>query len=135
MGLAKVSSRKILCGLIWTLSASSLLPHSLTAEDGPKAPKDYRKVIIDQQSSWITASVERGTMDVSDLRPATVYAGADWIACLMTDAARKPRKWAVYIQEERIVHVREALAIDRCNAEVYAPLTPAPKSAESKPAR
>jgi hypothetical protein len=130
-----VSSRKVVCGLIWALSAFTLLPRPVIADDGPKAPKDYRKVIIDQQSSWITASVERGTMDVSDLRPATTYAGADWIACLMTDAARKPRKWAVYIQEERIVHVREALAIDRCNAEVYAPLTPAPKSAESKPGR
>jgi hypothetical protein len=120
---------------MWGLAASTLLPHSVFAEDGPKAPKDYRKVIIDQQSSWITAAVERGTMDVSDLRPATAYAGADWIACLMTDAARKPRKWAIYIQEEKIVHVREALVVDRCNAEVYSPLTPAAKSAEKKPAR
>ena len=130
-----MGSRNIVCGLMWGLAASTLLPHSVFADDGPKAPKDYRKVIIDQQSSWITAAVERGTMDVSDLRPATAYAGADWIACLMTDAARKPRKWAIYIQEEKIVHVREALVVDRCNAEVYSPLTPAAKSAEKKPAR
>jgi hypothetical protein len=71
-------------------------------------------------------------MDISDLRPAQNYQGAEWVACLMTDTARKPRKWAVYFHEQTIVHVREALAIDRCAAEVYTPLKAEPKKLQAK---
>jgi hypothetical protein len=94
----------------------------LAAQDPSTAPKDYRKLVIANEPSILKSSVERGTMDISDLRPAQHYQGAEWMACLMTDTAGKPRKWAIYFNGETIVHVREALAIDRCGAEVYAPL-------------
>jgi hypothetical protein len=112
------------------LSALLLLP--ALAQEEPKAPKDYRKLVLEQQATLLKASVERGAMDISDLRPAQNYQGAEWVACLMTDTARKPRKWAVYFHEQAIVHVREALAIDRCAAEVYTPLKAEPKKLQAK---
>jgi hypothetical protein len=130
-----VSSRKIACGVAWALTGSALLLHAASAEEGSKPPKDYRKLVMEKQASLFAIPVERGTMDISDLRPADAYAGAEWMACLMTDTARKPRKWALYFRGEEIVHLREALAIDRCNAEVYTPLKTESKKAEKKPAR
>ncbi|HEY0567556.1 MAG TPA: hypothetical protein VGD13_05395 [Xanthobacteraceae bacterium] len=110
---------------------SALWPAAASAQEEP-APKNYRKIILDQQASLLGAKIERGAMDVSDLRPADNYPGAEWMACLMTDTGRTPRKWAVYFSGEKVVHVREALAIDRCAAEVYVPLKTNPAKAEGK---
>lgn len=107
-------------------------PSDLAAENEAKAPKDYRKLVIANEPAMLKSSVERGTMDISDLRPVQHYQGAEWMACLMTDTAGKPRKWAIYFHGETIVHVREALAIDRCAAEVYAPLKPEPTKPAAK---
>jgi hypothetical protein len=112
--------------------SSALLLTVASAQDEAKAPKNYRKLIVDQQATLLQPSVERGAMDISDLRPADNYQGAEWVACLMTDTGRKPRKWAIYFHEDTVVHVREALAIDRCAAEVYVPLKAEPKKTEAK---
>jgi hypothetical protein len=127
-----VGSRKIAFGAAGAAMLSALLLLPALAQEEPKAPKDYRKLVLDQQATLLKASVERGAMDISDLRPAQNYQGAEWVACLMTDTARKPRKWAVYFREQTIVHVREALAIDRCAAEVYTPLKAEPKKLQAK---
>jgi hypothetical protein len=127
-----VGSRKIAFGAAGAAMLSALLLLPALAQEEPKAPKDYRKLVLDQQATLLKASVERGAMDISDLRPAQNYQGAEWVACLMTDTARKPRKWAVYFHEQTIVHVREALAVDRCAAEVYTPLKAEPKKLQAK---
>jgi hypothetical protein len=127
-----VSSRKIAIGPAWAMMLSALLLPAAFAEEESKPPKDYRKLILGQQATLLGASVERGAMDISDLRPAENYQGAEWVACLMTDTARKPRKWAIYFHGETIIHVREALAIDRCTAEVYTPLKAEAKKTEAK---
>jgi hypothetical protein len=121
-----------------TLPLAALLTASasdLAAQNEGKPPKDYRKLVIANEATMFKTAVERGTMDISDLRPAQHYQGAEWMACLMTDTAGKPRKWAVYFHDESIVHVREALPIDRCGAEVYSPLKAQPKkpAAAKKP--
>jgi hypothetical protein len=124
--MTEVTLRKTIRSMMRTmLPFAALLTASvsdLAAQDDAKPPKDYRKLVIANAPALFKSSVERGTMDISDLRPVQHYQGAEWMACLMTDTAGKPRKWAIYFHGETIVHVREALAIDRCGAEVYAPL-------------
>lgn len=133
--MTTVSSRKIAFGPAWAMMLSALLLPAAFAEEESKPPKNYRKLIIENHSVMLGASIERGAMDISDLRAANNYMGAEWMACLMTDTVRKPRKWAVYFHGEVIVHVREALAIDRCTAEVYTPLKAEPKKLQAqKPA-
>lgn len=132
-GVTGLKSRKVVFGPLGAIVASALLLTLASAqEEDAKAPKNYRKLILDQQASLLTPSVERGAMDISDLRPADNYQGAEWVTCLMTDTARKPRKWAIYFHGDTVVHVREALAIDRCAAEVYVPLKAEPKKLEAK---
>jgi len=116
----------------WLAMLLALSSMAASAEDDGQAPKNYRKLVLDQQATLLGASVERGAMDISDLRPADNYPGAEWIACLMTNTARKPRKWAIYFHGETVLHVREALAIDRCAAEVYTPLRVEPKKVGAK---
>lgn len=129
--MAEVRSRKLACRMTLALVLPGLCSAVAAAQE-ETAPKNYRKLILDQQATLLQPSVERGAMDISDLRRAENYQGAEWVACLMTDTARKPRKWAIYFHGDTVVHVREALAIDRCAAEVYVPLKAGPKKTEAK---
>ena len=92
-----------------------------------KAPKDYRKLIGDREPTLWVPAVTRGIVQIGHLRPDQRYPGADWIACVKTDAKGKPRLWAIFLREEEIVHWREALPVDGCAGESYAALKVVPK--------
>jgi hypothetical protein len=122
---------RVLCGLAaalpMTLVAASL------AQEPPKQPADYRKLVRDSDAALLLPEVKRGEVRISELRPAEHYVGADWLACLMTDASGTPRVWALFFRDEAVVHVRGALPPDRCDRESFAPLKPPPPGPPTKP--
>lgn len=99
-----------------------MLAAAAFAQEPPKRPADYRKLVRDSESTLLLPEVKRGEVRISELRAAEHYVGADWLACLMTDAGGTPRVWAVFLRDDKVVHVRGALPPDRCDRESFTPL-------------
>jgi hypothetical protein len=89
-------------------------------------PKNYRKLVLEKLPTFFPGGgVELGEVRLSPLVETDVRAGADWIACLETDAKGKPRLWALFFREDKLVHWRGALPPDRCERQSFSVLKPA----------
>jgi hypothetical protein len=91
-----------------------------------QGPKNYRKLVLDTLPTLFPGGgVELGEVRLSPLQETDIRAGADWIACLETDARGKPRLWALFFRGDKLVHWRGALPPDRCEGQSFSVLKPA----------
>jgi hypothetical protein len=89
-------------------------------------PKNYRKLVLEKLPTLFPGGgVELGEVRLSSLQQTDIRAGADWIACLETDARGKPRIWALFFRADALVHWRGALPPDRCEGQSFSVLKPA----------
>jgi hypothetical protein len=90
------------------------------------APRNYRKLVLDALPTLFPGGgVELGEVRLSPLQETDIRAGADWIACLETDARGQPRLWAIFFRGDKLVHWRGALPPDRCEGRSFSVLKPA----------
>jgi len=64
------------------------------------------------------------TPTISTLRKAHTVVFADWMACVQGEEAGQRRTFAVFYRDGKIADFRQAVVIDRCDAESFVRLEP-----------
>lgn len=120
--------------MIAAAASAALLAHCaglIGTEEAPPAaapvpPSDYQRVIADNVPGQFKDKSLLAGAQVSPLRAAVAPQRGDWMACLKMGGGGEPAFYAVLIQDGKILELRRAVGIDRCEAESYAPLSPPP---------
>lgn len=116
----------------WAMAAALVLGGCasvvLPPAEAPQPPKNHRQLVLEKSATLFPGgAVTLGSMEISPIRSDEHIPDAAWSACLRTDTKGKPRVFAVFFKGEEIAHIREALAVDRCERETFVPLRPEPK--------
>jgi hypothetical protein len=58
---------------------------------------------------------------ISTFRWVSSLKGWSWMACVSFEENRRPRTYAVFVKDGKVIDSRYAVQIDACNSQTYAP--------------
>jgi hypothetical protein len=99
---------------------------SATTSDPPQP--DYRRIVANSVKKIFAAQAGTDDLEISGVRLVDHLKGPAWLTCLKLDAHGRPREYALFIQDDKIIDWRGGVVMDQCYKETYTPIQAAPEA-------
>lgn len=101
-------------------SVSSFFDPALPpASREPEAEPNYRQIVAADFAQHLADHPAIAALEVSDLRRSLGPQPGAWMACVRQVKAAQNTAFAVFIEDHKIVNVRQAVALDGCDQERF----------------
>ncbi len=85
----------------------------------PEAEPNYRQIVAANFAQNLVDHPAFAALEISDLRRSLGPQPGAWMACVRQAKATQNTAFAVFIEDHKIVNVRQAVALDGCDQERF----------------